>query len=231
MPGCRCRKLPAHSPAFDWTLNGAHYSAQFTPAGDTLCYTLQMDAPNPTQLRMWLAVPGQSDYFHVIPCNIYGDNHAAEAKPGEFPLLTKDHHEVAFCAPLWEFRADRAAMPLAALCWDGGWPPLRWNPTAKARPGSSATVCLPLCRMRSASAWGTPTTPPPSKTAPPRRRPPAAWPARRRPAAGSTCAAAREPSCMRSSGRNTPATRTAPFPQYPAPGRAGYAGHLCLPEL
>lgn len=24
-------------------------------------------APNPTQLRMWLAVPGQSDYFHVIP--------------------------------------------------------------------------------------------------------------------------------------------------------------------
>lgn len=21
---------------FDWTLNGAHYSAQFTPAGDTL---------------------------------------------------------------------------------------------------------------------------------------------------------------------------------------------------
>ena len=24
---------------FDWTLNGAHYSAQFTPAGDTLCYT------------------------------------------------------------------------------------------------------------------------------------------------------------------------------------------------
>ena len=33
---------------FDWTLNGAHYSAQFTPAGDTLCYTLQMDAPNPT---------------------------------------------------------------------------------------------------------------------------------------------------------------------------------------
>ena len=32
---------------FDWTLNGAHYSAQFTPAGDTLCYTLQMDAPQP----------------------------------------------------------------------------------------------------------------------------------------------------------------------------------------
>ena len=120
---------------FDWTLNGAHYSAQFTPAGDTLCYTLQMDAPNPTQLRMWLAVPGQSNYFHVIPCNIYGDNHAAEAKPGEFPLLTKDHHEVAFCAPLWEFRADRAAMPLAALCWDGGVAAAAVEPYSESEAG------------------------------------------------------------------------------------------------
>lgn len=120
---------------FDWTLNGAHYSAQFTPAGDTLCYTLQMDAPTPTQLRMWLAVPGQSDYFHVIPCNIYGDNHAAEAKPGEFPLLTKDHHEVAFCAPLWEFRADRAAMPLAALCWDGGVAAAAVEPYSESEAG------------------------------------------------------------------------------------------------
>ena len=120
---------------FDWTLNGAHYSAQFTPAGDTLCYTLQMDAPNPTQLRMWLAVPGQSDYFHVIPCNIYGDNHAAEAKPGEFPLLTKDHHEVAFCAPLWEFRADRAAMPLSALCWNGGVAAAAVEPYSESEAG------------------------------------------------------------------------------------------------
>ena len=181
---------------FDWTLNGAHYSAQFTPAGDTLCYTLQMDAPNPTQLRMWLAVPGQSDYFHVIPCNIYGDNHATEAKPGEFPLLTKDHHEVAFCAPLWEFRADRAAMPLAALCWDGGVARrCGGTPTAKARPGSSATVCLPPCRTHFGVSLGyTQATRSHSKTALRRRVTrnmackaqaragtdlPAAWPAHR----------------------------------------------------
>ena len=141
---------------FDWTLNGAHYSAQFTPAGDTLCYTLQMDAPNPTQLRMWLAVPGQSDYFHVIPCNIYGDNHAAEAKPGEFPLLTKDHHEVAFCAPLWEFRADRAAMPLAALCWDGGV-------AAAAVEPYSESVCWRSRRWPADSTWPLPASPPPGQ--------------------------------------------------------------------
>ena len=121
---------------FDWTLNGAHYSAQFTPAGDTLCYTLQMDAPNPTQLRMWLAVPGQSDYFHVIPCNIYGDNHAEEAKPGEFPMLTQAHHEVAFCAPLWEFRADRAAMPLSALCWNDGVAAVAVEPYSQSEAGT-----------------------------------------------------------------------------------------------
>lgn len=50
---------------FDWTLNGAHYSAQFTPAGDTLCYTLQMDAPNPTQLRMWLLCRAE----RLFPCD------------------------------------------------------------------------------------------------------------------------------------------------------------------
>ena len=52
---------------FDWTLNGAHYSAQFTPAGDTLCYTLQMDAPNPTSCACGWLCRGRADYFHVIP--------------------------------------------------------------------------------------------------------------------------------------------------------------------
>lgn len=47
---------------FDWTLNGAHYSAQFTPAGDTLCYTLQMEwQPNPTPAAHVAGGPGQCD--------------------------------------------------------------------------------------------------------------------------------------------------------------------------
>ena len=95
-----------------------------------------MDTPTPTQLRMQLAVPGQTEYFHVIPCNIYGDNHAEEAKPGEFPLLTQAHHEVAFCAPLWEFRADRAAMPLSALCWNGGVAAVAVEPYSQSEAGT-----------------------------------------------------------------------------------------------
>lgn len=108
------------SHGFAWDTDGALYRAAFTPQKNTLAYRLYLNAQTPTQLRMQISVPGQNDYFHVIPCNIYGDNHAAEAKPGEFPLLTYDHPGMSFCAPLWEFRADRAAMPLSALCWDGG---------------------------------------------------------------------------------------------------------------
>lgn len=121
---------------FAWQLNGAHYGAEFARQGDVLHYTLHMDTPTPTQLRMQLAVPGQTEYFHVIPCNIYGDNHAEEAKPGEFPLLTQAHHEVAFCAPLWEFRADRAAMPLSALCWNGGVAAVAVEPYSQSEAGT-----------------------------------------------------------------------------------------------
>ena len=108
---------------FSWCIGHALYRASFAPAPDapdSLEYSMYLNSQTPRQLRMRISVPGRENYFHVIPCNIYGDNHAAEAKPGEFPLLTNDHKGMSFCAPLWEFRADRAAMPLSALCWDGG---------------------------------------------------------------------------------------------------------------
>ena len=108
---------------FSWCIGHALYRASFAPAPDapdSLEYSMYLNSQTPSQLRMRISVPGRENYFHVIPCNIYGDNHAAEAKPGEFPLLTNDHKGMSFCAPLWEFRADRAAMPLSALCWDGG---------------------------------------------------------------------------------------------------------------
>ena len=42
---------------------------------------------------------------------------------------------MAFCAPLWEFRADRAAMPLAALCWDGGVAAAAVEPYSESEAG------------------------------------------------------------------------------------------------
>ncbi len=79
-------------------------------------YRMEFQASYDTRMKLQISLPGQEDCFHVIPCNIYGDNHAGEVRIGEFPLLTEAHPEAAFCSPYWEFRADRAAMPLSALC-------------------------------------------------------------------------------------------------------------------
>lgn len=83
-------------------------------------FRMEFCASYDTRMKLQVSLPGEENYYHVIPCNIYGDNHAKEVRIGEFPLLTTEHPEAAFCSPYWEFRADRAAMPLSALCCDRG---------------------------------------------------------------------------------------------------------------
>lgn len=103
---------------FLWETDGARFEAKFWEGerDGEICYSLSMKAPWRAKLKMTLRAPGEEEYFHLIPCNIYGDNQADLAKPGEFPLLTHEHPELAFCSPRWEFRADRAAMPVSMLC-------------------------------------------------------------------------------------------------------------------
>ncbi|MCR5716323.1 MAG: hypothetical protein K6G23_05725, partial [Lachnospiraceae bacterium] len=96
---------------------GGTYQAKImkTEEDDRLMFTLRAKAPHPTQMRMRIDQEGEQG-FHIIPCNIMGDNNARLVRPGEMPVLTNDHPEVEFCSPRWEFRADRAAMPIAGLC-------------------------------------------------------------------------------------------------------------------
>ncbi len=100
---------------------GAKYMAKICESddADALSFRLTVDSPYPTQLRLRLH-SGEEDAFHVIPCNIMGDNNAKLVRPGEMPVLTYDHPEVEFCSPRWEFRADRAAMPVAGVCLRDG---------------------------------------------------------------------------------------------------------------
>ncbi|MDO5423384.1 MAG: hypothetical protein Q4F41_06630 [Eubacteriales bacterium] len=117
------KKIPdaaVREDGFSFETAGARYYGSFCETETGLDYTVGFEADYETQLRIQLSLPDQEDYYHVIPCNIFGDNHAEEAKLGEFPLLTEDHKECAFCSPRWEFRADRAAMPLSALCCKNG---------------------------------------------------------------------------------------------------------------
>lgn len=121
-----------HQDGFLWRDGDAVYCGKWQDTPDGLQYSLSFDAPYQTQLRFAVELLGEQALFHVIPCNVYGDNHAAEAKPGEFPLLTEQHPEVAMCSPRWEFRADRAAMPLSALCCARGAAALCIDPYSPA---------------------------------------------------------------------------------------------------
>ena len=104
-----------------------------TPCGDYIPYVLEAESAAPTRVRLSARVAGGEDIFHVIPCCIFGDNNEKEVQAGEFPLLCKQagkgadresgaakESEDVFRAPFWSFRADRAAMPLSAVCTKGG---------------------------------------------------------------------------------------------------------------
>ncbi len=99
------------------------------PGGDSLPYVLKADSAAPTQARISARVIGGEDIFHVIPCCIYGDNNEKEVQTGEFPLLCgrtsegmdrergkAQEREDIFRSSFWSFRADRAAMPVSAVC-------------------------------------------------------------------------------------------------------------------
>ncbi|MCM1064220.1 MAG: hypothetical protein NC420_07065 [Eubacterium sp.] len=103
-------------------------------------YHMEFDAEQPTQLRFRITVPGEEDYFHLIPCNIYGDNNEKKTTAEEFPFLTRSGRTAnrgadtgsgtgeagererpdRFASTRWEFRADRAAAPLSALAFGKG---------------------------------------------------------------------------------------------------------------
>ncbi len=101
--------------------NEGKYKCVLREAEDRIEYALSFDCPYPTALRMKISpVTKSPNAFHVIPCNIYGSNNESEVVPGELPLLTFENNRYSFCSPRWEYRADRAAMPLSAVCTDEG---------------------------------------------------------------------------------------------------------------
>lgn len=99
---------------FFYEKEGAAYSLRLTETEYGCDYRLEQKASCNTRLRFRLQGEGE-EAFHVIPCNIYGDNNIDRVKPGEFPSLTDKYPGTRFCSPFWAFRADRAAMPLTAM--------------------------------------------------------------------------------------------------------------------
>lgn len=107
---------------FVYREDGNEYYCRFRPAeiAGVTDYEMGYIARDCTQMRMELSLLHEEDYFHLIPCNIYGDNNASQVHEGEFPLLTRQSSEDKFRSPRWEFRADRAAMPVSGLACRAG---------------------------------------------------------------------------------------------------------------
>lgn len=98
------------------------------PEEGSLRYTLTFQAGFPTRLQLALSLPDARQVFHLIPCCIHGDNNLPAAQPGHFPNLTEAYPDNVSCSPYWEFRADRAAIPLSMIAFQGGILALSVNP-------------------------------------------------------------------------------------------------------
>jgi hypothetical protein len=114
--------------------NGVSVSLMLSPvASGCHCYTVALTSSFPTRIRLALEVPlAHADPFHIIPACLLGDNNLRGAEPGHFPNLTREAAESVSCSPYWEFRADRAALPLSMLLFQGGVAALSIQPYTQA---------------------------------------------------------------------------------------------------
>lgn len=103
-----------------WQQPDAVYFADFQENESGFSYRCGFQAFYDTQLRFSVSLMDEEELFHLIPCNIYGNNHDDSSHGGEFPILTEADGLSCFRAPRWEFRADRAATPVSILCCKKG---------------------------------------------------------------------------------------------------------------
>jgi len=86
----------------------------------TISYSVNINETTPCSIVIEIKLLNEKDLFHLIPCNIHGDNNLANAKPGFFPNLTTKFSEYNTSSPIWEFRADRASHPVSIITCTNG---------------------------------------------------------------------------------------------------------------
>ena len=78
-------------------------------------FLLSLDSVKPVSVRIHMTPVTGGTGYHVIPCNIHGDNNLGNARPGFFPNLTEENPGFKSSSPEWEFRADRASHPVSMI--------------------------------------------------------------------------------------------------------------------
>ncbi len=109
-PSGDCKKL-------EYDSDGTAFSFVLKDDGG---YELDLDSKTPVSIALRLTPCGVENAYHLIPCNIHGDNNLSKAKPGFFPNLTYEHPDAETSSPEWEFRADRASHPVSMVLHEKG---------------------------------------------------------------------------------------------------------------
>jgi len=91
-------------------------------------FSLELDSSIPASIKLSIRLADEKNIYHIIPCNIHGDNNLSNAKPGFFPNLTYEYPESNSTSPEWEFRADRASHPVSIITCSRGAVGLSINP-------------------------------------------------------------------------------------------------------
>jgi len=116
----------------------------FIDEGQYLTYNLDVQSPEPTRIGMFLSLPEikQKDpVFHVLPGLLFGDNNLANVlDKNAFHHLTDARLKGKAFSPVWEFRADRCAMPLSAMCSENATIAISIDPYSEFGSDKSATV-------------------------------------------------------------------------------------------
>ncbi len=94
-------------------------------------YTCTFASERPVRLRLGFDLGGGNGAFHLIPACLFGDNNHDLVRRNEFPTLHEAVDGDQAAAPLWEFRADRAACPVSILCGEAGVVGLSIDPYAE----------------------------------------------------------------------------------------------------
>ncbi len=111
----------AETDAFTFADAGLSGSLNWTTVNEERRdYELAFTSDEPVRLRLGYSWSGEARGFHLIPSCLYGDNNHELVRPNEFPTLHEWVEGNEAAAPLWEFRADRAACPVAMLCTGAG---------------------------------------------------------------------------------------------------------------
>jgi len=102
-----CAELNSAPQSFVYNGHGISITLKLTEDSPGYRYRMTVEAEFDTRVRLALELPEAAEPFHLIPCNVHGDNNLALTGPGEYPHLTDQHPDDLFCATLWELRADR----------------------------------------------------------------------------------------------------------------------------